>query len=142
MKKLVTLLSLIWLVAATAEARDLEDILKEKKVIDPIEANEAKAAKEREQAAAEKAAQSLPSLPSWLKMVTLFGDVRIRNEDFFRKGDTDRNRDRVSVPGWIRQTSCSSALSLLAAIQTIRSRTMRHLQANLPVSTSMSATPT
>ena len=97
MKKLVTLLSLIWLVAATAEARDLEDILKEKKVIDPIEANEAKAAKEREQAAAEKAAQSLPSLPSWLKMVTLFGDVRIRNEDFFRKGDTDRNRDRFRL---------------------------------------------
>ena len=82
---------------AAAAARDLEDILKEKKVIDAVEANEAKAAKERQQAATEKAVQGIPSLPDWVKMVTFFGDVRVRNEDFFRKGDIDRNRDRFRL---------------------------------------------
>jgi len=97
MKKRLVWLSVVCLLATTAAARDLEDILKDKKVIDPIEANEAKAAKERAQAANEKAVQSIPAFPDWLKMVTLFGDVRIRNEDFFRKGDPDRNRDRFRL---------------------------------------------
>src|SRR4249920_1384215 len=42
-----------WIVLLTtaAASRDLEDILKDKKIIDATEANEAKAAKEKEQAA-------------------------------------------------------------------------------------------
>src|SRR2546430_13067664 len=86
----------LWL-AADVGARDLEQILKDKKVIDPVEANEAKAAKERAQAATDKAVLGIPSLPDWVKMVTFFGDVRVRNEDFFRKGDVDRNRDRFRL---------------------------------------------
>jgi len=97
MKSRLVWLGAVMLLASTAAARDLEDILKDKKIIDPIEANEAKAAKEREQAATEKAVSSMPTLPDWVKMVTLFGDVRIRNEDFFRKGDPDRNRDRFRL---------------------------------------------
>jgi hypothetical protein len=47
MKKRLVWLSALWLLAGTAAARDLEDILKEKGIIDAIEANEAKAAKEQ-----------------------------------------------------------------------------------------------
>jgi hypothetical protein len=97
MKKRLVWLSALCLFAHTAAARDLEDILKDKKIIDPIEANEAKAAKEKEQAATDKAVSSIPTLPDWLKMITFFGDARIRNEDFFREGDPDRNRDRFRL---------------------------------------------
>jgi hypothetical protein len=97
MKRRLVWLSVALLVASTAAARDLEDILKEKKVIDAVEANEAKAAKERAQAATDKAVLGIPSLPDWVKMVTFFGDVRVRNEAFFRKGDVDRNRDRFRL---------------------------------------------
>ena len=92
---------LVWLtvclLATTAAARDLEDILKEKGVIDAIEANEAKAAKEKQQATTEKAVSSIPALPEWVKMVTLFGDVRIRNESFFQDGTPDRIRQRFRL---------------------------------------------
>ena len=97
MKKRLVWLSALCLFASTAGARDLEDILRDKKVIDPIEANEAKAAKERAQASTDKAVLSIPAFPDWLKMVTLFGDVRIRNEDFFQSGTPDRNRDRFRL---------------------------------------------
>jgi putative porin len=92
---------LVWvtvcLLATTAAARDLEDILKEKGVIDAVEANEAKAAKEKQQATTEKAVSSIPALPEWVKMVTLFGDVRIRNESFFQDGTPDRIRQRFRL---------------------------------------------
>ena len=97
MKRVLISLSAAWLLASTAGARDLEDILKEKKIIDPIEANEAKAAKERAQAATDKAVSGMPTLPDWVKMVTLFGDVRVRNEVFFRNGDKDRDRERFRL---------------------------------------------
>jgi len=45
MKSRLVWLGAVLLLASTAAARDLEDILKEKKVIDAVEANEAKAAK-------------------------------------------------------------------------------------------------
>ncbi|MGH7899387.1 MAG: putative porin [Candidatus Binatia bacterium] len=97
MKKVLISLSAVWLLASTGEARDLEDILKEKKVIDASEANEAKAAKEAAQASTDKAVQSIPALPGSLKMVTLSGDVRVRNEAFFREGDEGRNRNRFRL---------------------------------------------
>ena len=78
-------------------ARTLEEILQEKGVIDSSEANEAKAAKEKEQAATEKIVSSIPTLPDWVKMVTLFGDVRIRNESFFQDGTSDRIRQRFRL---------------------------------------------
>ena len=63
MKKRLVWLGALCLFATTAAARDLEDILKEKKIIDPIEANEAKAAKERAQAATDKAGTQ--PAPAW-----------------------------------------------------------------------------
>ena len=97
MKKRLVWLGVICLLATTARARDLEDILRDKNVIDATEANEAKAAREKEQAATEKAIASIPPFPEWLKMVTLFGDVRIRNEAFFQDGTTDRIRQRFRL---------------------------------------------
>jgi putative porin len=97
MKKRLVWLSAACLLATTAAARDLEDILKDKGVIDSVEANEAKAAKEKQQAATEKAVSTIPTLPEWVKMITFFGDVRIRNEDFFQSGTEDRNRDRFRL---------------------------------------------
>jgi hypothetical protein len=90
-KRLVWLGAAVLLASSTAGARDLEDILKDKKVIDSQEANEVKAAKEKAQAPA------LPPLPDWISKVTFSGDVRIRNEAFFRDGDRDRNRDRFRL---------------------------------------------
>lgn len=90
-KGLVWLGAAVLLASSSVGARDLEDILKDKKVIDAGEANEVKAAKEKAQA------PSLPQLPDWISKVTLNGDVRIRNEAFFRKGDPDRDRDRFRL---------------------------------------------
>jgi hypothetical protein len=97
MKKRLVWLSAVCLLATAAAARDLEDILKDKKVIDAVEANEAKAAREKQQAATEKALASIPPLPEWVKMVTLFGDVRVRNESFFQDGTEDRIRQRFRL---------------------------------------------
>jgi len=84
-------------ITGPAAARTLEEILEDKHVIDANEANEAKAAREMEQAATEKAIAAIPPLPEWLKMVTLFGDVRIRNESFFQNGTEDRIRQRFRL---------------------------------------------
>ena len=91
-----------WLAAAVlstgvAHARTLEEILQEKGVIDSSEAAEAKAAREKQEAATEKAVSSIPALPEWVKMVTLFGDVRLRNESFFQDGTPDRIRQRFRL---------------------------------------------
>jgi putative porin len=91
MKKRLVWLGALSVFATTAAARDLEDILKEKHVIDAQEANEAKAAKEK------AAAPALPSLPDWINKVTFSGDVRIRNEAFFQEGTESRNRDRFRL---------------------------------------------
>ncbi|HSD09980.1 MAG TPA: putative porin [Candidatus Binatia bacterium] len=92
----------VWLAAAlvstgVARARTLEEILQEKGVIDASEAAEAKAAREKEQAATEKAVSSIPALPEWVKTITFFGDVRIRNESFFQDGSPDRIRQRFRL---------------------------------------------
>jgi hypothetical protein len=83
--------------AAPVPARTLEEILQDKGVLTPSESAEAKAAREKEQAATEKAVSSIPALPDWVKMVTLFGDVRIRNESFFQEGTPDRIRQRFRL---------------------------------------------
>jgi hypothetical protein len=87
----------LFMLTRPAFARTLEEILEDKHLIDANEANEAKAAREKEQAATEKAIASIPPLPEWLKMVTLFGDVRIRNETFLQEGTKDRVRQRFRL---------------------------------------------
>jgi hypothetical protein len=83
------------LFAGAASARDLEEILKDKDVITDVEADEAKAAKEKAEAQPKGAAPT--QLPEWLAKVTPFGDVRVRNESFFRDGDPDRVRQRFRL---------------------------------------------
>ena len=77
--------------ATTARARDLSEILKDKGVLSEEEANESQGTKKLAVGVA------VPTLPDWLSRVTPFGDVRIRNETFFRSGDQDRNRDRFRL---------------------------------------------
>jgi hypothetical protein len=97
------------LLSTAAPARDLADILQEKGVISASEAAEARAAlapekmeadepaKEKEQAATEKTVSTVPALPERVKMVTLSGDIRIRNEVLFQKGTEDRVRQRFRL---------------------------------------------
>ena len=92
----IALVAALWF-TGVARARSLEEILQDKGVIDSSEAAEAKASKEKEQAATEKAVASIPTLPDWVKMITLFGDVRIRNESFFQDGTEDRIRQRFRL---------------------------------------------
>lgn len=73
---------LVLLSGAQSSARDLEEILKEKGVLTEKEAAESKAA---------------PGVPDWVKKITPFGDVRVRNESFFRDGDPDRVRQRFRL---------------------------------------------
>jgi hypothetical protein len=91
MKKLWLAVGLVGMLHGAAPASDIEDILKEKGVIDSVEANEVKAGKEKAQAPA------LPPLPDWLNKVTLSGDMRVRNETFLRKDDPDRVRQRFRL---------------------------------------------
>ena len=77
-----------------ASARDLTEILREKGVLTKEEAAEVKGAKE---AAASSASAGAPDVPEWLAKVTQFGDVRLRNETFFRKDDPDRVRQRFRL---------------------------------------------
>ncbi|MGH7820230.1 MAG: putative porin, partial [Candidatus Binatia bacterium] len=90
MKKSLVALALAGLASGVANARDLEDILEEKGILTDVEANEGKAARER-------SAPAIPPLPDWLQKVTFSGDVRVRNESFFRKGDSDRVRQRFRL---------------------------------------------
>jgi hypothetical protein len=73
-----------------ASARDLSEILREKGVLTKEEAAEVKESKAA-------AASAGPVLPDWLSNVTPFGDVRLRNESFFRKNDPDRVRQRFRL---------------------------------------------
>lgn len=59
-----------------------------------ISSDEAKEASKAEKSAA---TAPEPSLPEWVSRITPFGDVRVRNEGFFRDGDPDRNRDRFRL---------------------------------------------
>lgn len=77
--------------AVNAEARDLEQILKDKGVIDKGEAIEAQAAKEA------ASGGGAPVLPDWVSKVTLSGDVRVRNESFFLKDNPTRIRQRFRL---------------------------------------------
>jgi hypothetical protein len=90
MKTIGLALSLVAMLAGAAAARELEDILEEKGVITDTEAMEGKAAKE-------KKGVELPPLPDWLNKVKFSGDVRVRNEAFFREDDPDRIRQRFRL---------------------------------------------
>ena len=79
-------------VGTSAPARDLGEILEEKGVISAEEAAEAAKGERREAPAA-----AAPAVPDWVRKITLFGDVRVRNESFFREGDPDRVRQRVRL---------------------------------------------
>ncbi len=74
--------------------RRLEEILEEKGVLTETEMQETK---KSDAARAKSAAASGPTLPEWVNKITPYGDVRIRNEAFFRKGDPDRNRNRFRL---------------------------------------------
>jgi hypothetical protein len=74
----------------SASTRDLEEILKDKGVITSEEARES-------QSQESSAAPAAAALPSWVGWFTPFGDVRLRNESFFRKGDNDRVRQRFRL---------------------------------------------
>ena len=69
-----------------SSARDLEEILKQKGVLSEKEVSESRA----EPSVA-------PALPDWVKKLTLSGDIRVRNETFFRDGDPDRIRQRFRL---------------------------------------------
>lgn len=86
------LMTVLLFAASAAAARDLSEILQDKGVISTEEAKEAGGAK-----TAEPTAAPAVTLPEWLSTITPFGDVRVRNETFFRDGDPDRNRDRFRL---------------------------------------------
>jgi len=77
--------------AGSAAARELEEILEDKGVITNKEAAESRAAREKSGGAV------APALPDWVRKVTLFGDIRVRNESFFREDDPDRVRQRFRL---------------------------------------------
>jgi hypothetical protein len=71
-----------------AEARDLEQILREKGVLTAEEASEAR----KEDPSVERKA---PEVPGWVSRITPSGDLRIRGEGFRRDGDDSRERFRL-----------------------------------------------
>jgi hypothetical protein len=81
----------VFALAGVAGARDLSEILQDKGVLSDEEAKESRDTKKT------VAAGSTATLPDWISRITPFGDVRIRNEAFFRSGDADRNRDRFRL---------------------------------------------
>ena len=83
------------LLPAWGEARDLAEILREKGVITKEEAAELKESKAA--ASTASASAGAAALPEWLSKFTPFGDVRLRNESFFRKDDPDRVRQRLRL---------------------------------------------
>ena len=93
-KKLASLaLAVGLLVPGSTFARDLTEILREKGVLTKEDAAEL----EESKAAASTASAAAPALPEWLSKLTPFGDVRLRNEAFFRKDDPDRMRQRFRL---------------------------------------------
>jgi len=92
-KQLAAMAAIACLLASggAASARDLEQILEQKGVITTEEAKESKTSEPS------KPAAPAAALPNWLGWITPFGDVRVRNEAFFRKGDDDRVRQRFRL---------------------------------------------
>ncbi len=90
-KRIAGAMVVLTLAVGQVEARDLSEILQDKGVISGEEAKEA--TKSEQQAPA----PAVPALPDWVSRITPYGDVRVRNETFFRDGDHDRNRDRFRL---------------------------------------------
>ncbi|MGH7818877.1 MAG: putative porin [Candidatus Binatia bacterium] len=86
-------LALALATAPPAAGRSLEEILRDKGILDEGEVEELETGRaEREPSAA------TPSpIPDWVSRITPFGDVRVRNETFLRSGDRDRVRQRFRL---------------------------------------------
>jgi hypothetical protein len=81
----------LWLAASPAvSARTLEEILRDKEILTDEEARELKEANE-------SAKPGVAAVPDWVRKITPLGDVRVRNESFFRDGDRDRIRQRFRL---------------------------------------------
>ena len=89
-------LALGLLSSSNATAKDLTDILLEKGVITKEDLEKARA-EEKQKAAAEESRRDAitAKIPQWLNMVTLFGDLRLREEGFYENDYHARNRFRV-----------------------------------------------
>jgi hypothetical protein len=83
------------LLPAWGQARDLTEILREKGVLTKEEAAEIEESNAATSATA--STSGAPPLPEWVSKLTPFGDVRLRNESFFRKDDPDRVRQRFRL---------------------------------------------
>ena len=91
MKRAAWVVAFVAALAGSAAARDLEQILEDKGVIDKGEKVEAQAAKES------ASGGGAPVLPDWVSKVTLSGDVRVRAESFFLKDTPTRVRERFRL---------------------------------------------
>lgn len=77
---------LLGVLGGESSARDLEEILKQKGVLSEKEVAESRAEP-----------SATPAVPDWVKKLTLSGEIRVRNETFFREGDPDRIRQRFRL---------------------------------------------
>jgi hypothetical protein len=84
------------LVARTAHAKDLGDILLQKGLITPEDLKQAREEDKQKTAAEESRREAIMAkLPKWLDYFTPFGDVRNRFEGFWEDNLTARNRFRL-----------------------------------------------
>jgi len=89
-------LSFALLSSSEAIAKDLTDILLEKGVITQEDVDKARAEEKQKSAAEESRRDSIMAkIPKWLDMVTVFGDMRLREEGFYANDYHARNRFRV-----------------------------------------------
>ncbi len=95
MAVLVAALAAGW-VATAADAKDLGDILVEKGLITADELRQAREEEKQKAAVEESRREAIAAkLPKWLDMVSIFGDVRVREEGFYADDLNARNRARV-----------------------------------------------
>src|SRR5262245_57182115 len=82
--------------AGTARARDLCEMLRDNGVLNDIQFNECKANQEKEGAKTEQVAKEATGTrwKKWLDMITPFGDLRLRDEGFYGNHLVGDNRAR------------------------------------------------
>lgn len=82
--------------AGGAQAKDLGDILLKKGLITEEDLKQAREEDKQKAAAEESRRDAITAkLPKWLDMITLFGDVRTREEGFYENNFHARNRFRL-----------------------------------------------
>ena len=82
--------------AGSVSAKDLGDILVEKGLITREELQQVKEEEKQKAAADESRRDAITAkIPKWLDAITLFGDVRTRQEGFYEDGLDARNRFRI-----------------------------------------------